>query len=318
MKRRVFLKSSMSGAGLATLAACGGGAATDPAVATDRRQAATAVRPTRAPTPAPTAAPTPMPTPAPLPTPSPAVTPAPTPAPGSVRSTRSPTQAPAPGSHFVDFTALAAQDPLSVGGVWSNNTQGAGDNVPPGNMLSMRVAPSSDGAVMIAQHALVPVTDYNDAFAFVPNISSAGNMRVTAVVYRAPGYNPSANHELEIILGCRTTSGGNHRWIECLWSVHGAADIANLDGGPGSFTILGETVFDVGPPKDGDVWVAELHRATHTVRWYVNGALVCRATNPLISNLGSGAGIAAFRRGPPFGTSDSAALGFRSFRADVF
>ena len=71
-------------------------------------------------------------------------------------------------------------------------------------------------------------------------------------------------------------------------------------------------------PKDGDVWVAELVRSSNTVRWYVNGTLVCRATDALISNLGNGAGIAAFRRGPQFGSSDSAALGFRSFRAEPF
>lgn len=184
-------------------------------------------------------------------------------------------------------------------------------------MLSMRVAPSTDGALMIAQHALVAVTDYDDSFAFVPGISS-GNIRAIGVIYRRAGYNPSANHELEIILGCRASGGGTHRWIECLWNAQGGTDIVNLDGGPSSFTVIGDSVFSIGPPKDGDVWVAELLRASNTVRWYVNGTLVCQSTNGLISNLGNGAGIAAFRRGPTFGTSDSAALGFRSFHCEAF
>ena len=310
MKRRTFLTSTVSGAGVAALSACGGGAAVDAPAEPDGRQRALA----RLPTPAPTPAPTPSPTPSPTPPPTPAPTPVPTPAPGSVRDTRAPVP---PGTFVINFANWRPEDPLSAGGRFSNNSEGVGGNVAPGNLNSMRVAPSSDGSVLIAQHALQPVTDYDDSFAFVPGIS-AGNMRVTAVIYRARGYEPVANHELEIILGCRTTSGGNHRWMECLWSAKGATDIASLDGGPGSFTILGESVFDVGPPKDGDVWVAELHRASNLVCWYVNGRLVSRATDPLISNLGNGAGIAAFRRGPQFGTSDSAALGFRSFRAEPF
>ncbi|MCW5661972.1 MAG: hypothetical protein KIT60_30075 [Burkholderiaceae bacterium] len=175
------------------------------------------------------------------------------------------------------------------------------------------MARASGTTTLIAQHAAAPVIDYNDSFAFVPGISS-GNMRVTAVVYRASGYSPSANHEIEIILGCRTTAGGNHRWIECLWSAQGAADIVDLDGGPSGFTVIGVNTGQVAGPRDGDVWVAELHRAANTVRWWVNGTLACTAVHPLISNLGDGAGIAAFMRP---GDTDPGALGFRSVRCEA-
>lgn len=217
-------------------------------------------------------------------------------------------------SYSVDFTTQTVQDPLSLGGVWTNNTQGTGGNVAPGNLASMRIALASDGSTTIAQHAAAPiVNDYNDSFAFVPNMSS-GNLRVTAVVYRDPSYNPSTNHEIEIILGCRSASG-THRWIECLWNAQGGTDIASLDGGPGSYTIIGNSVFAIGPPEDGDIWVAELLRSTHTVRWYVNGTLVCTATHAVITNLGNGAGIAGFMRQ---GDTHPGGLGFRSFRCEVF
>lgn len=216
--------------------------------------------------------------------------------------------------YFVDFTTAAIQDPLSLGGIWSNNTQGAGGNVAPGNLASMRIALASNGTTPVAQHAAAPVVNaYNDSFAFVPNVSS-GNIRVTAVVYRNPSYNPSTNHEIEIILGCRSASG-THRWIECLWSAQGAIDIASLDGGPGAYTIIGNSVFSIGPPRDGDVWVAELLRSTNTARWYVNGTLVCTATHPVITNLGDGAGIAGFMRE---GDTHPGGLGFRSFRCEAF
>lgn len=216
--------------------------------------------------------------------------------------------------YSVDFTNTAIQDPLSLGGVWSNNTQGSGGNVAPGNLASMRIALASNGSTPIAQHAAAPiVNDYNDSFAFVPNVSS-GNIRVTAVVYRNPAYNPSTNHEIEILLGCRSASG-THRWIECLWNALGGTDIASLDGGPGSYTIIGNSVFAIGPPEDGDVWVAELLRSTNTVRWYVNGTLVCTATHAAISNLGDGAGIGGFMRQ---GDTHPGGLGFRSFRCEAF
>jgi hypothetical protein len=214
----------------------------------------------------------------------------------------------------IDFTTATIEDPMSMGGQWSNNTQGVGGNVAPGNLASMRVALSRDGATRIVQHAAAPVVNaYNDSFAFLPNIG-IGNLRATGVVYRDPTYQPQTNHEIEIILGCRTASG-THRWMECLWSAQGATDIASLDGGPGSYTILGSSVFAIGPPEDGDEWTAELLRSTNTVRWSVNGTLVCTATHPLISNLGTGAGIAAFMRE---GDTHPGGLGFRSFRCEAF
>lgn len=216
--------------------------------------------------------------------------------------------------YSIDFTTATIQDPLSLQGVWTNNTQGTGGNVAPGNLASMRIALASNGSTTIAQHAAAPVVNaYNDSFAFVPNVSS-GNLRATAVVYRNPSYQPTTNHEIEIILGCRSAAG-THRWIECLWNSQGGTDIASLDGGPGSYTIIGNSVFAIGPPEDGDIWVAELLRSQNTARWFVNGTLVCTATHPVITNLGTGAGIAGFMRE---GDTHPGGLGFRSFRCEAF
>jgi hypothetical protein len=178
----------------------------------------------------------------------------------------------------------------------------------------MRVALASNGSLRIAQHRTAPVVNYEDSFAFVPGVST-GNMRVTAVVYRNPAYVPTDNHELEIILGCRTTSGGNHRWIECLWNAQGGVDIFSLDGQPSDFASIGAGTGLVSTgPQDGDVWVAELDRSSSTVKWWVNGLLACQATNSRVSDLGTGAGIAAFMRA---GNTNPAAMGFRSFKCEA-
>lgn len=216
--------------------------------------------------------------------------------------------------NFIDFTTATLEDPLSMGGQWTNNTQGTGGNGPPGDLASMRVALARDGVTRIAQHALAPVVDqYNDSFAYLPGIGT-GNLRATAVVYRDPTYNPSTNHEIELILGCRSAIG-THRWIECLWSAQGATDIASLDGSQSDFTIIGNSVFAIGPPEDGDVWVAEVVPATNTARWFVNGTLVCTATHAVITNLGTGVGIAAFMRQ---GDTHPGGMGFRSLQCEVF
>lgn len=182
----------------------------------------------------------------------------------------------------------------------------------------MRIAAASNG-IKIAQHAAADVgTSYADSFAFLPNFSS-GNIRVTAVMYRNPSYSPSDNHEVEIILGCATTSGGNHRWIECLWSSTGSTAILSLSGQPDGFRHVGANVNSIDGPRDNDIWVAELNRTAGTVKWWVNGTLICQSSSPLVSGqetaLGNGAGIAAFRRP---GDTNSAAMGFKSFKCETF
>lgn len=194
---------------------------------------------------------------------------------------------------------------MSAGGTWSNNTQGAGGNVPPLNMTSMCVALASDGStrIAIATHTGI---NYDDSFAFVPGFGA--DQWCEAVLYREAGYNPNAsgsNHEVELILGCRTASG-THRWNEFLFNAGGGCEIINLDGGPGSFTSIGSrTSALIGRvAQDGDVLRAT--KSGNTLNMYVNGTLVCTYTGPLAAD-GSGIGIAGFIR--PGATNNK--FGFR-------
>lgn len=186
------------------------------------------------------------------------------------------------------------ENPLSGGGVWSNNTQGVGGNTPPLNMTSMCVALASNGVTRIAM-ATHQGINYDDSFAFVPGFGP--NQWCEAVIYKEAGYNPSAaggNHELEIILGCRTSSG-YHRWNEFLLNAAGGVDIINLDGGPGAYAHLGvSTGAMLGRSvNDGDIMRAT--KVGSTLSFYVNGLLVCSYTGPKVAD-GSGIGIAGFIR----------------------
>jgi hypothetical protein len=156
----------------------------------------------------------------------------------------------------------------------------------------MRVALASDGATRIAMENHGGVS-YDDSFAFVPGFGP--NQYCEAVLYKALGYNPNAsgsNHELEIILGCRTSSG-YHRWNEFLLNSGGGVDIVSLDGGPGGFTVIGVPTGNARVPVDGDVFRAT--KVGSVLSMYLNSVLVCSYNGPLVAN-GSGIGIAGFIR----------------------
>lgn len=213
---------------------------------------------------------------------------------GAARAADGPHGAAAPRREFrVDFAAFATdENPLSGGGVWTNNTQGTGGNRPPLNMTSMRVGLAADGVTRIAMPTHGGV-DYDDSFAFVPGFGR--DQWCEAVLYKAPGYNPNAaksNHEVEIILGCRT-SEGYHRWNECLLNAGGGVDIVSLDGGPKAFNIVYNGGMGGRIPRDGDRFMAT--KVGDRVRMYLNGHLIASYRGPLIAD-GSGIGIAGFIR----------------------
>ena len=232
-----------------------------------------------------------------------------------------PTPAPSPGTRYdIDFTTTPAQNPLSAGGVWTNNTQGTGGNVAMNAQSSMRVMAAASGGINIAggdANGQDAPYDYLDSFAFVPGFS--GNQRITAVMYVDPaGYSPSSNHELELLLGC-SSAAGSRRWISCTWDRGGVRIMALMNGPANGYTILAPA--DGGASglllADRDVWVAELYRSTNTVITYRNGVQILRLTDGNISGLGSGMGIGSFRR-TLAGGSAANRYGFRSFRAESF
>ncbi len=201
------------------------------------------------------------------------------------------------GALSFDFTTLALQNPLSVGGIWSNNTQGIGGNVAPGNLTNMEIALASDGVTHIAIDTHGGI-EYDDSFAFVPGFS--GDQYIEAVIYKEPGYDANAagsNHELELILGCSSASG-TRIWNEFLFNSGGGVDIMYLDGGPSDFVNLG----NVGGPASGRIPVdGDVVRATRVgdvLSLYLNGVLWVGydGSNPARVARGSGIGIAGFIR----------------------
>lgn len=238
------------------------------------------------------------------------------------------------GSYYIDFTALEAQDPLSAGGVFSNNTQGVGGNEAPLEATSIRIVTRTGGGGVIACGSAAAQINYEDSFAFVPGIwDGVSNMRATATIWVAAGYNPNGetdNHELELIFGCRTGNAGGptgnryHRWIECLWAINSNQQVLSQDGPfPGAnFTDISVFANDVGAMQNVDKMVGEIYPAANRVRWgRLRGGVTTWAqdvTNATYINgtLGSGIGIAAFRRF----TSESAAasLGFTDLLIEAF
>ena len=222
----------------------------------------------------------------------------------------------APGG-FVDFTAAALQDPLSMSGAWTNNTQATSSNTVYGEQSSMRVIAAASGGINIAtgdatgQTSPPAAVDFMDSFAFWPGFS--GNQRITATVYVDPGYLPPTDvHELELILGCSTSSGsggnGEHKWIECGWSRTGDRFMATFGSGingtypgsPNDYFILTPTDSGYLPAYkfvDGYVLRADFDRSTSTVTTYLNGNLVFTMVDPThFAGMGDGVGIAMFRR----------------------
>lgn len=208
--------------------------------------------------------------------------------------------------YFLDFATAAVENPLSAGGIWSNNTQGVGGNVAPGNFTNMLVGLASDGATTIAFDSHGGV-EYDDSFAFVPGFT--GDQYAEAVLYKEAGYNPNAansNHEVELILGCSSASG-TRIWNEFLFNAGGGVDIVYLDGGPSDFQSIGSGTGAAGIPQDGDVIRAT--KVGNVLKGYLNGVLVVEYTGDLAAN-GSGIGIAGFIR--PGATHNK--FGFRSIK----
>lgn len=229
----------------------------------------------------------------------------------------------------VDFTVMSTQDPLSAGGVFTNNTQGTGGNVAAGTQSSMRVIAADSGGINIAAGDATGQSapnDYKDSFAFVPGFS--GNQRITAVMSVAASYEIEG-HELELLLGCSSASG-SRRWISCTWDRGGVRIMALMDGPADGYSILSPDDAGAGGLllADGDVWVAELHRSSNRVVTKRNGSTILDSAvggsasanaSAIAQATGSGIGIGCFRRttGASSGTAANK-YGFKSIVCETF
>lgn len=229
-------------------------------------------------------------------------------------------------AYELDFTVASTQDPLSGGGIWTNNTQGTGGNVAMNAQSSMRVIAAASGELNMAGGDAAgqdPPNDYLDSFAFVPGYT--GNQRITATVYVDAGYSPASNHELELLLGCVSASG-TRTWISCTWDRFGNRAMALMNGPPSGYSILNPNDSGSGVLNDGDVWVAELYRSSSVVITYRNGAEVLNSSvgpnaaanaAAIAVATGSGMGIGSFRRNN-LGGSAANRYGFKNVRAEAF
>jgi hypothetical protein len=234
-----------------------------------------------------------------------------------------------PPSDLFDFTVMSPQDPLSAGGVLTNNTQGTGGNVAMNAQSSMRVIAAASGGGNIAAGDSLGQSDpfdYLDSFAFAPGHS--GNIRVTAVMYADSGYTPPG-HELELLLGC-SSAAGTRTWISCTWDRGGVRIMALMNGGPSGYTILSPNDAGAGGLllATGDVWVAELYRTSNIVITKRNGAEILNSSiggsaaanaAAIAVATGNGGGIGCFRRtlAPSDGTAANR-YGFQSMQVETF
>ncbi len=238
-----------------------------------------------------------------------------------------------------DFTVMSTQDPLSVGGTWTNNSQATGSNTLYSDQSSMRVIAAASGGINIAtgdatgQSVPPAASDYMDSFAFLPGFS--GNQRITATMYVDTGYaTADDSHEIGLLLGCITSSsgGGIHRWIQFNWSQKtgggrfmasfGTGELGDYPGAYNDYDILSPT--DPGALNtvlaDGDTLMAEYIRSTGEFTTYRNDTLIQTITDPTYFNalsLGDGVGITMFRR-TSNGQSVSNRLGFKSVVIESF
>lgn len=223
----------------------------------------------------------------------------------------------------LNFTTMSVENPLSAGGNWTNNTQGTGGNTAMNAQSSMRVIAAASGGINVAggdSNGQSPPFDFLDSFAFLPGYS--GNQRISATIYVDSGYNPTDNHELELLLGCFSSSG-SRTWISCTWDRAGNRLMARMTGPANGFTLMNPTDSGAltGPLSDGDVWKAELYRSSNLIITYKNNVEILRSIageSALVASAsGSGVGIGSYRRTD---TPDSAAnrYGFRSVVIESF
>lgn len=231
------------------------------------------------------------------------------------------------GSASIDFTARSAEDPLSIGGTWTNNTQGTGGNAAMTTQTSMRIALSADTTTMIAQGVAAAIINYEDSIAWLPGYS--GNQRGTATLYKESGYLPADSHEVQLYVGAICYASDNKRAVECLIDVDGATYIVLHDGAPNGFVVLNSS--STSAVADGDVLVAELDRSAKTIvfkrnaatllsiDWNTTGGAIDATVQGKLNALGDGIGLAALRRdlgGSP--ATVAGKLGFRNFTAESF
>lgn len=201
-----------------------------------------------------------------------------------------------PQSFSTEFTA--DENPYSEGGQFTSiNT-------------TLTQTRSTSGHVYAAFDG--DMTLYQDSYALKTG-TWADDQEAEAVVYRAGGYNPTNNHEIEILLrGSETTT--TRTWYECLWDKDGNMSFVYLTGPADGFTDMGNDYFaGVLVPVDGMVARGKVtgQGASTLLQFYVNDVLRLErtVTNSAQWITGGRPGYAFFTRADTV----SADLGWKSW-----
>ena len=187
------------------------------------------------------------------------------------------TTATAPGTTYItNFDQT--ENPISDGGRWTNGRAVGLD------WNDMQSASSN------AYGTAFSPANYDDNIACLSGF--AANHYVEGVIYRAAGYNPSQEHEIELLVRFQITAH-NARGNEILINSKGGNQIVRWNGGQGDFTVLSTSGNGTGNPVNGDVIRVEVRRNSIIVK--KNGTQVLSATDSTWTN--GNPGIAVFSRG---------------------
>jgi hypothetical protein len=204
------------------------------------------------------------------------------------------------GAYSTNFPA--AENPISEGGKWVNGGGLDWQNVQTttNKAFGTGFTGGSGGG-----------SQYDDNLAHIAPAfrTFANNQFAQGVVYRASGYSPSNNHEVELLLRFSLTQD-IARGYEILYSHDGWIVIVRWNGPLGNYTELASSRGPVsGNAADGDVIRAEITGGV--IKVYKNGALALTGPNDTTWSSGQ-PGIGFWIRAP--GTT-IANYGWKSFTA---
>lgn len=177
------------------------------------------------------------------------------------------------------------ENPVSVGGNFTSiNTVLTRCKVVSGNVVSAHTA----------------MINYEDAYALKTGTWSA-DQEAEAILYKAGGYSPVDNHEVELLLRGTEAAADSRTWYEFLWNKDGNMSWVHLTGASDGFTDLGND-FYAGDlvPTDGMVARARVtgQGSSILLEAYVNDVLRISktVTNALYQIAGGRPGFAFFHR----------------------
>ena len=210
-----------------------------------------------------------------------------------------------PGLMTYSTTFSGTENPISESGVWTNGGSVGLDwkNV------------QTNGSIA---HASATSPTYDDCCAHLSGFDPVSHY-AQATIYKAGGYAPTDNHEVELLVAATITANSIYLY-EFLWSVAGAVQFVRWDGGMGTIDTGAVTVrgldTGIGSPADGDVikLTFGISGGNPIMDLYVNGVLKKEMTDTTAGKLSSGGqpGMSFFVRS---GDTTLTSYGFTDFSA---